>query len=116
MPVKKPLTPEKKPLTSEVKEKLTKKFINLSETINAPMIKMLSENKLDDVFNEISLYAFEYEGKVWLYVCGREDVSNSFVERCLCGETSCGYTGSETVTCYDCEHLLFVNPLEDTDI
>jgi hypothetical protein len=108
--------PVKKPLSIEIKEKLTRRLINTSQTVNTRMIKELPENKLDGVLDEISLYAFEYEGRVWLYVCGREGVSNAFTERCLRGEASCGYAGSEAAACYECEYLLFVNPLEDTDI
>jgi hypothetical protein len=99
--------PEKKPLPlSKVKAELSQRLA-LSETKDAFGRRGLSE-KLNAVLSEVALYAFEYEGRVWIPLCGRQETDNSLFERCLSHEAVCGYAETGTPSCYLCNDLMFI--------
>jgi hypothetical protein len=98
--------PKKKPLPlSKVKAKLSQRLVS-SEVKNIQRVTELSEAKLGTALSKVAPYAFEYEGKVWIPLCGRQETDNALFERCLSHETACEY--AEAPSCYPCDHLMFV--------
>jgi hypothetical protein len=99
---------EKKPLSvPEVKNKLSQRLVSSGTDFKQRMSE-LSKVKLDKAFNEVTPYAFEYEGKVWMCLCCRQETDNALFERCLRRETACGYAGAGAPSCYLCEYLAFI--------
>jgi len=90
---------------SEVKNKLSQRLI-LNETETGMRGQFMS--KLDAALNEVSPYAFEYEGKVWICLCDRQETDTALFERCLSQDMACGYAAPGVSSCYQCGHLMFI--------